>query len=386
MFDRRSVLLGGAALLAAGPAFGQAQDNPRPVDLSRIRPARAGGRARRPLHILMLGGTVFVGPAVVKAALARGHCVTLFNRGRSNPGLFPRLETLRGDRLSGAEGLAALRGRRFDAVVDTWADASAPVDQAARLLAGQAAHYLYMSSISVYDPAVWRSQTRLAEDAPRIPVPDGFDPRDPNARYGVRKRVAEDAVLAAFGPRATIVRAHQILGWHIARESAGQRYWPMRFAHGGEILLPGDGGDRTQFIDVGDLGAFIVHLLETGQGGAFNAMRTLSWRDYAAELSALAPRGTRTRWIDEARLAAAQIRPMADLPMWVPRQRGPGFMGHDAARAEAAGLIHRPSPLLWRDIVGGTRTAFPQGFAFQTSEAERPLSLERERELLARFA
>jgi len=228
--------------------------------------------------------------------------------------------------------------------------------------------------------------TRLTEDAPRIPVPEGFDPADPNARYGIRKRVAEDAVTAAFGDRATIVRAHQILGWHIARDSAGQRYWPMRFAHGGEILLPGDGEDRTQFIDVGDLGAFIVHLLETRATGAYHAMRGLAWRDFAAELTALAPRGTRTRWIDETRLAAAAVRPMADLPMWVPRQRGPGFMGHDPARAEAAGLVHRPSALLWRDIADGTRAAFPGGFAFQTSAAERPLSLARERELLAGFA
>lgn len=385
MIDRRTVIAGSAALLMAARVAAQAQTNPRPVALDRIASARGRGRAGKRLDILVLGGTVFVGPAVVKAALARGHRVTLFNRGRSNPGLFPQVERLRGDRLAGAPGLEALGSRKFDAVVDTWADAAAMVDVAARRLSQQADRYLYVSSISAYDPAAWRAGARITEDSPRIPLPDGFSMADPDARYGARKRASEDAAMAAFGDRLAIVRAHQILGYHIARESAGQRYWPMRFAQGGEILVPGDGEDRTQFIDVGDLGAFIVHLLETRAPGAFNSMRTLSWRDYAAQLSALSPQPPTLRWADHERLAQAQVRPMADLPMWVPRQRGPGFMGHVSDRADAAGLIHRPSPLLWRDIVEGTRDAFPEGFAFQPSKTEAPLTLSRERELLAQF-
>lgn len=388
MFDRRTMLAAttAAALFPTVRLQAQAQANPRPVDLSKIASARSGGRADKPLDILMLGGTVFVGPAVVKAALARGHRVILFNRGRSNPALFSDVERLRGDRLQGVEGLAALKGRKFDLVVDTWADAPVAVQESARALADSAGRYLYVSSISAYDPAVWRAQPRVAEDAPRIPVPADFDPRDPAARYGIRKRVAEDAVTAAFGERATFVRAHQILGWHIARESAGQRYWPMRFAAGGTILVPGDGQDRMQFVDVGDLGAFIVHLAENDAGGAYNAMRSLSWAEHAAELSALAPLPPKLVWAPEGLLSAEAVRPMADLPQWVPRQRGPGFMGHDHAKADAAGLVHRPSPMLWRDIVAGTRAAFPEGFAFQTFPAEAPLALARERELIAKLA
>jgi 2'-hydroxyisoflavone reductase len=382
MIDRRSLLAGAAALLAARPAFAQ-EAAPLAVDLGRITLPRPPAPPARKLDLLVLGGTVFVGPAFVKAALARGHRVTLFNRGRSNPGLFPQCEKLRGDRTEGPAGYAALGTRRFDAVVDTWDKASLRVDEAARLLADRAERYLYVSSISTYDFAAWRASDRIAEDSPRTPIPADFAPANPEARYGQRKRAAEDAVHAAFGDRALSVRPHQVLGYHVARTAASQRYWPMRFVRGGAILVPGDGQDRVQFIDVGDLAGFMLHLLETGQRGPFNTMRTLRWADFANELSALAPAPPQLHWMAHDRIAAAGLRPASDFPQWVPRQNGPGFMGHDPARADAAGLSHRPSSLLWQDLVAGTAHAFPEGFAFQTFPGEAPISLAREAELIA---
>lgn len=388
---KRRMILMGSGVLAALPwlpsaVLAQTQPAPRSVDPDKIYiPDR--GKVQKPLNILVMGGTVFVGPAVVKAALARGHKVTIFNRGQSNPALFPSVERLKGDRtVIGGVGLNALKGRQFDCVVDTWADAPKAVEESARLLKDQVKRYLYVSSISVYDQRLaWHALEKVPESAPlRTPRPD-TDPWNPNAEYGGRKKMAEDYAAAALDDKLTIVRPHQIYGYHIAKYSAGQRYWPMRFVQGGEILVPGDGEDNTQFIDVGDLAAFIVRLLEDERQGVFNTMNTLKWRDFASQLSALSPQPPVLRWADHMRLREMRVRFFSDMPVWVPRQMDPGFMGHDATKAIAAGLTFRSNSDLWRDIVGGTAPIYPEGYSVPADGPETPISAAREREVLAQL-
>jgi 2'-hydroxyisoflavone reductase len=192
------------------------------------------------MQVLILGGTRFLGRAIVDAALGRGDTVTLFNRGRTNPGLYPGAETITGDRTG---DLKELSGRHWDVVVDVAGYEPDVVRRNLAVLAGQAEHYVFVSTISVYaDHSVPQF-----EDSPVLEVRDDLPAE---FRYGALKMAAERYVTAEFGERSLIVRAGLIVGPHDGTDRFA--YWPRRIAAGGRVLAPGERSDPVQFIDVRD--------------------------------------------------------------------------------------------------------------------------------------
>jgi len=198
------------------------------------------------MRLLVLGGTKFLGRGVVDAALAAGHDVTLFNRGETNPGLYPDVESLRGDRHG---DLSSLGGREWDAVIDPSGYIPRVVRASAELLRGAVGHYVFVSSISVY---AFPFPAGIDESAPLNPVVEDAD-EVTGENYGGLKVGCENVVREVFGAAFANVRAGLIVGPH---DPTGRfTYWPVRVARGGEVLAPGDPDRAIQVVDVRDLGA-----------------------------------------------------------------------------------------------------------------------------------
>jgi 2'-hydroxyisoflavone reductase len=333
------------------------------------------------MKILILGGTQFVGRHIIEAAQARDHRVTLFNRGRTNAELYPQVEKLRGDR-DGA--LDALRGRAWDAVIDTSGYVPRIVGQSAGLLRDAVQRYLFISTISVYASL---AEPGVNEDSALATLADYSVEAITGETYGGLKVLCERTVQDAYGARALIVRPGLIVGPHDPTHRF--TYWPARMADadrcGGEVLAPDEPGHLTQFIDARDLAEWCVRLLEADAAGVYNA----TGPDYPLTLGAVfaacrAAAGTDVRftWADEDFLLAQGVIPFRDLPLWVPVSEA-GFGAVDISRALAAGLTFRPLDVTARDTLAwyAGRSA-----AEQAASAERAgLSAAREAELLAEW-
>jgi 2'-hydroxyisoflavone reductase len=322
------------------------------------------------MKILILGGTVFLGRHVAETALARGHNVTLFNRGRHNSHLFPEAEKLRGDRDT---DLAALRDRRFDAVIDTSGYRPEQVRAAAEALR-QVDHYTFVSSISVYR---------------RFPPGPSFDERAPVAEgtegYGPLKARAEDALETALPGRVAHVRPGLIVGPHDPTDRF--TYWPRRVAHGGDVLAPGRQERPIQFVDVRDLADWCVRLSEERVVGVFNAVgpgSTLTMGELLEECRTVTGSDARFTWLSDEELAAAGVEPWTELPLWIPEKDSDfgGLLLADNRRAVATGLTFRPladtirATLEWDRQEGGLLGKSPIRVT--------PITREREAELLTR--
>jgi 2'-hydroxyisoflavone reductase len=298
------------------------------------------------MKLLLIGGGVFLGAAVLHSALARGHAVTVFNRGRSRTSWPAGVEVLVGDR---SADLGLLEGRSFDAVVDTCGYAPADVRASALALRDAASCYCFVSSISAYASfahAPLRESDTLASFA-------GIAASDRDlAHYGPQKAACEAAVLAAFGERALLVRPGLIVG---PGDPTGRfAYWPWRAMAGGEMLVPAaPAHEPLQFIDVRDLGDWMVRLLEAGGRGSFNATgpagaANCSWPTLIeACTSEAAGRGApplRVMPVGEAFLGEQGVAPWRELPLWLPSNDADytGFSRSDIARAESNGLTTRP--------------------------------------------
>lgn len=292
--------------------------------------------ARRKKTILVLGGTGFLGPAIVEAALARGHELTLFNRGHTNPQLFPDLEKLRGDR----DGkLQALEGRKWDAVVDTSGYVPRIAKMSAELLKDAVQRYVFVSTISVYahlgetnDPVDEASPVGTLDD-PTVETVDG-------RTYGPLKALCEQVVTETLPGRATIVRPGLIVG---PRDSSDRfTYWPLRARRGGEVLAPGDPDQEVQFIDVRDLGEWIVHCIEADVDGTYDAVGfdgRLSMQELLHGCKCATTTDCRFTWVDERFLAEQGVQPWMEMPLWLPSS-GVAHIAND--RARKAGLTFRP--------------------------------------------
>ncbi len=298
------------------------------------------------MKLLVLGGTKFLGRATVEAALARGHDVTLFNRGQSNPELFPDAEKLRGDRES---DLSALEGRAWDAVIDPSGYFPRAVRAAAELLTGAVDYYLFVSSISVYaDRSGTISEgdetTELGE------LPDDHLLED-YSNYGPLKALCEQAAADALPGRNAAVRPGLIVGPH---DPTGRfTYWPHRIARDGEVVAPAPPEDKVQFVDVRDVGEWMVALAELE-----------SCREATGSDATVA-------WVDPEFLLEQGVEEWMDLPLWIHEEKSRGMHRVDISRALAAGLTFRPLADTVRATLENAETTDDAG-----------LTPEREREIL----
>jgi 2'-hydroxyisoflavone reductase len=320
------------------------------------------------VRLLVLGGTKFLGRAAVEAALARGHEVTLFNRGETNPELFPEAEKLRGDRTD-PESRRLLESREWEAVLDPSGFIPAVVRASAEALAEQAGHYLFVSSISAYASFAGRND----EESPLAELGDMPEDRmlEDYSNYGALKVLCERAVADAFGDRHTIVRPGLIVGAH---DPTGRfTYWPHRVARGGEVLAPAPPERRVQFIDVRDLGPWLVDLLERRSSGTYNATHPgRSWEEVLGTCRAVTGSDSTFAWVPDTFLVERGVGEWMELPMWVQAPDEAGIHEADVSRAVAAGLTSRPLEETVRDTLELAETT-----------AEAGLSPEREAELLA---
>jgi 2'-hydroxyisoflavone reductase len=328
------------------------------------------------MKLLILGGTVFLGRHIVEAALARGHEVTLFNRGQHGGELFPGVEKLRGDREAGTEGLAALSGRHWDAVVDTSGYVPRVVGASVAALADVVEHYTFISSISVYADL---SKPGTDETAPVGTVADESVEQVTGETYGPLKALCERAVVKALPARALVIRPGLIVGPHDPTDRF--TYWPARIARGGVVLAPGRPAWVTQFIDVRDLAEWTLLMVEQRRDGTYNATGPETPLPFGQLVKAsldAAGSGAQIEWVGEQFLLDQGVQPWSDLPLWIPEldASAAGFNHVDCARALVAGLRFRPLAHTVRDTLAWHATR-PAEYSLRAG-----LAAEREAELL----
>ena len=369
----KTTALAGAALATASSTSCRPQDTAQQISSKRL---------------LILGGTGFIGPHMVEYALSRGHTVTLFNRGRTNTHLFPDVEKLVGDR---NDNLTALEGREWDVVLDNHTTIPRWVNQSAQLLKDSAEQYVHVSSISVYatDTAAltgWgdaepaseeRERLRIDEDSEVLVLPEDHEGEEITGRtYGPFKALAEQEARDVFPGRATIVRPGLIVG--PGDRSDRFTYWPVRIDRGGEILVPGDGRDAVQIIDVRDLSAWIVRLAENGVAGTFNATgpeSRLSMADMVNGINAVTTAPVDFTWADTEWLMEHEVRPWSDMPVWIPGDPQ-SYVRID--RAMEQGLTFRSLGETSIDTIEWNKTRPEE----ERSQLRSGLAPEREAELL----
>lgn len=333
--------------------------------------------ASRSLRILMLGGTGFLGPHTVRHALDRGHEVTLFNRGRTNSDLFPGLEKLVGNRDPQiGEGLSALEGRRWDAVIDTSGYVPRITGASSRLLAERVDQYLFVSTICQYDNWL-EGPDHGSEDRPSGRLDDPAT-EDVQTHYCALKAYAEQAVEAEMPGRVTQIRPGLIVG---PRDGTDRfTYWPVRVDRGGEVLAPGKPSDLTQYIDVRDLARFMVHCLEERQTGSYNVVRPpMPFGELLHACQQASSDASQLTWVPAGFLADQGVAPWQDLQLWVDSD-GPlsGSLTWSGNKALSDGLSIRPV----RDTVADTLEWFYTLPGERQSALRSGLTAERERALL----
>ena len=343
-------------------------------------------RTARPLEILVLGGTGLIGPPLVEYAVARGHRVTLFNRGTTNTHLFPDLEKLRGDR---ADDLASIdaqvaAGRRWDAVVDNTASIPRWVTASAGLLAEAAGLYLYTSSMSVYaDTSVPGADETAAvgQIAPEDEAAVATNQDITGSNFGPLKARCEQEARTAFPDATIVVRPGLIVGRY--DRSDRFTYWPVRIHRGGEVLAPGRPDDPVQFIDSRDLGEWYIRLIEARALGTYNGVGPRSPMTMAGLLHGL--RATVDNeisftWVPAEFLEAHEVQPWSHMPVWVPPTgEYAGFASASIDRAVTAGLDFRPLADTARVTLDYWKS-LPED---RRSEPRAGLPAGREREVLA---
>lgn len=358
-------LLGGAALASAG--------------LTQSAVAAEDKIGQKPLDILVLGGTGFIGPHMVREALRRGHSVTLFNRGRTNNELFPDLETIKGDR---GGDLSVLAGRKWDAVIDNSGYVPRHVENSARTLAPNIGQYLYISTISVYDSFA----TANDENSKLATIADESTEEVTGETYGPLKALCEQRARAEIGAeRLTVLRPTYICGPgdHTDRFS----YWPVRISQGGEMLLPGGPEYPLQIIDVRDLANFTVDCLDRQIFDTFNTVTPVdsySMGELLEDSQSVTSSQIEPVWVDEDFVNEAQEQGQSPrrgmFPIWHGLQGDSAKVSSIAgSKAVAAGLHNRPVRETVRDLLSWWHT-LPED---RTSAMRAGMSAEREAELIA---
>jgi len=384
----RRVFLKGAAAAGVALIAGRASARGRDPEPATDKPTIV--KADKPLKILILGGTAFLGPEIVEAAKSRGHTLTLFNRGKTRPGLFPDIEKLRGDRDPDKDGgLKALEGREWDAVIDTSGYYPRHAKASAELLAAKVKHYVFISTVSVYA----ENKTPDADETAPVGVVDDTTREDMGGqmeRYGPLKALCEQAVEKAFPGRATNIRPGFIGG--PGDFSYRYPYWVVRASEAKdearrEVLAPGRPTDPVQYIDVRDLAEWTVHCVEQGVYGVFNAVgldKTLSMGRFLDACNTAAGGHATFTWADAAFLDENGVSAGGDMPLWLPPDgESAGFSTRSNTRAVAAGLKFRDPEATARDTLKWYQGVSAEGKTKLASRAG--IKAERETALLAKL-
>jgi 2'-hydroxyisoflavone reductase len=325
--------------------------------------------------VLILGGTGFIGPHIVRALLARGHTVTLFNRGKTHTELFPQLEKLRGDR----DGkLDALRGRRWDTVIDTSGFVPRIVKMSADLLAPSIGQYIFISTISVYKTL---DKPGLDETAPLETIDDPTN-EDVKQNYGALKALCEHAAEKALPGRVASVRPGLIIG---PGDPTGRfTHWPWRLAQGGEVLAPGDGSTPVQYIDARDLAGWLALLVERRTMGTYNALgprEPITMKEVVDACNVAGGDKATVTWVDAKFLDQQQVSGWSDMPLWIdPVGEMAGFGQQSNTRAVAAGLTFRPILDTAKDTLAWLATLPDDA---RTKVASSGITADREQKVLA---
>lgn len=315
------------------------------------------------MHALILGGTQFIGKHIAETLLAKGHSVSVLNRGKTPDELPAQVERLRGERDEGAAGLRALKARSWDVCIDVSGYTAIQVRASAELLRNSVARYIFISAVSVYRDEPPRPVT---ETHRRVP-PCSEDITELNSEtYGRLKVTCENLIEQIYENRCALLRPQIVAG--PGDPSGRYTYWVQRAQQAGPMLALGDGTDHLQVIDVRDLARFAVRVVESQAHGAFNlAGPRLTWKQFMAMLGA-----QEVVWVNQTVLESCDVTEF-ELPLFRP-ERGPrsALMDISNERAKSAGLTLTDPEVTLRD----TRS-WLQGREFSPS-----LSLERERELL----
>ena len=324
-----------------------------PLGLRTVVPPISGAKSQR---VLVLGGTNFVGPAIVSAALKRGHEVTLFNRGVTRPHLFPGVEKLRGLRRRQASDLRALgNSRTWDTVIDVWPEDRALVQETVDLFRDRADRYAFVSSIAAFSDF---SVPGLDES--------GLVRIGPPGSYGAEKAAAEEIVRDAFLGRYVVARCHAIIGPYDS--GASYHYWLRKLATRDEVLCPGTGMDPVQAIDARDLAEWIVGSVEEGRSGTFNMTgpwppRTM--RDFLTATARGIGSAAGLTWVDaDALREEHRIASFSNMPLWAPLDEDEGFYQIDGSAAIAAGADFRDPELTAADSWRWFQSHFFKDVAF----------------------
>jgi 2'-hydroxyisoflavone reductase len=339
----------------------------------------------KPLRVLILGGTGFIGPHEVTYALARGHKLTLFNRGKS-PHAWPgEVEELLGDRNTG--DLKSLEGREWDVCIDNPTTLPFWVRDAGKVLKGKVGQYIFISTISVY-----AANDAPADETAPVAKYTGADPMAETTDtlkgrlgelYGPLKAISEQEAEKRFPGMTTIIRPGLIAG--PGDESDRFTYWPVRLARGGEVLAPGDGTDPIQLIDARDLAEWTIRMAEARTFGVFNATGPAGptmMRGMLAGIGAALKADDTLTWVPADFLEAEKVSAWSDLPVWVPaRGDTAGFARRSIDKALAAGLTFRRLGATAADTLVWFKEQPPE----RQAKLKAGLTPERETELLAKW-
>ncbi|MGQ0649711.1 MAG: NAD-dependent epimerase/dehydratase family protein [Gemmatimonadaceae bacterium] len=379
MSNRRKFVRQSAASLGAfalGPALARAGSFPDAEYRASRRPRTA------PLNVLVLGGTGFIGPHGVRYAVARGHKVTVFNRGRRQADLPESVQHLQGDRDTG--DLASLKGKTWDVVIDNPTTLPFWVRDVGQILQGNTSQYIFVSTISTY---AHYQKAGMDENYELAKYTGAEDPmtikRSSGNLYGPLKVLSEREAEKWFPGKTTVVRPGLIVGPGDPTDRFS--YWPVRIDRGGEVLAPGTPADPTQIIDVRDLTEFIVRLAEDKVTGIYNATgprAPLSMAEmlYGCRAATSGSNDVSFTWVDAAFLTEQKVRGWSDMPTWLPtREDNAGWGRVSIARAVEKGLTFRPLALTARDTIDWFKTLPAERQAKMVSG----LTAEREKEVLA---
>jgi len=346
--------------------------------------AGASKQPRKPLRILILGGTGFTGPHQVRYALSRGHQITLFNRGKQ-PHEWPgAVEELLGDRNTG--DLKALEGREWDVCIDNPTSLPFWVRDAGRVLHGKVKHYIFISTISVY-----ADNLKPADESAPVANYPGKDAmaetleslRANGELYGPLKALSEKEAEKQFPGKATIIRPGLIVG--PGDETDRFTYWPVRLARGGEVLAPGDGSDPVQIIDARDLAEWTIRMAEARTLGTFNATgpaHPLLMKGMLTGIAAAIHADAKPVWVPTDFLESEKVEAWSDMPVWIPaRGDTAGFAKRSIRKALGAGLTFRPLDTTAAD----TLAWFKQQPAERQAKLKSGLTSAREAEILAKW-